>query len=189
MLGEHRLRALGATPLGLMLSAGTSRSARPIVGFAARAVAGAGVRRRARRRIGNGLEWPSLISLVQRLTPQRLHGRLMGAVESIGALCLAIGLPLGGALVALSSPRAAFLVVGSASRRDRRLRASDADGAVSPAREPGSWRPARAHDQRPRGRPDARGPRAPAREVTPRGRLAPAPAAVRCPLRQRRDGR
>ena len=36
----------------------------------------------------------------------------MGAVESLGALCLAIGLPLGGALVALSSPRMAFLVVG-----------------------------------------------------------------------------
>ncbi len=62
--------------------------------------------------IGNGLEVPSLISLVQRLTPQRLHGRLMGAVESLDALCLAVGLPLGGALVALSSPRTAFFVVG-----------------------------------------------------------------------------
>jgi MFS family permease len=61
---------------------------------------------------GNGVELPALISVVQRLTPQRLHGRLMGAVESIGALSLAIGLPLGGALVALSSPRTAFLAVG-----------------------------------------------------------------------------
>ena len=39
----------------------------------------------------------------------------MGAVESLGALCLAVGLPLGGALVALSSPRVAFLVVGRRS--------------------------------------------------------------------------
>jgi hypothetical protein len=62
--------------------------------------------------IGNGLEVPSIVSLVQRLTPQRLHGRLMGVVESLDALCLAIGLPLGGALVALSSPRLAFLTVG-----------------------------------------------------------------------------
>ena len=62
--------------------------------------------------IGNGLQWPSLISVVQRVTPPSLHGRLMGAVESIGALCTAIGLALGGALVALSSPRAAFLVAG-----------------------------------------------------------------------------
>jgi predicted MFS family arabinose efflux permease len=58
------------------------------------------------------LEVPSVVSLVQRLTPQRLHGRLMGAVESLDALGLAIGLPLGGALVALSSPRLAYLTIG-----------------------------------------------------------------------------
>jgi MFS family permease len=63
--------------------------------------------------LGNGVEWACVISLVQRLTPPALHGRLMSAVESIGALTLALGLALGGALVALSSPRAAFLVVGT----------------------------------------------------------------------------
>jgi MFS family permease len=62
--------------------------------------------------VGNGVEWASVISIVQRLTPPDLHGRLMSAVESIGALALALGLSLGGALVALSSPRGAFLVVG-----------------------------------------------------------------------------
>ncbi len=62
--------------------------------------------------IGNGVEWASVISIVQRLTPPALQGRLMSAVESIGALSLALGLTLGGALVALSSPRTAFLVVG-----------------------------------------------------------------------------
>ena len=62
--------------------------------------------------VGNGVELPALISLVQALTPQQLHGRLMGAVESLAALSLALGLSLGGALVALSSPRSAFLVVG-----------------------------------------------------------------------------
>jgi MFS family permease len=61
---------------------------------------------------GNGIEVPSLISRVQQLTPQRLHGRLMGAVEAIAALSIAVALPLGGALVVLSSPRTAFLVVG-----------------------------------------------------------------------------
>jgi hypothetical protein len=60
---------------------------------------------------GNGVEIPSMIGVVQRLTPQRLHGRLMGAVESLGAVSLAFGLPLGGALVALGSPRAAFLTI------------------------------------------------------------------------------
>ena len=61
---------------------------------------------------GNGLQLPSLISIVQRITPQRLQGRMMGAVESLGALCRAIGLPLGGALVVLTSPRTAFTIVG-----------------------------------------------------------------------------
>jgi predicted MFS family arabinose efflux permease len=99
-------------PLGAMLSAGTFALGAAFVGFAlapslvlaclAALVGG----------IGNGVEWPSLISLVQSMTPQHLHGRLMGAVESLAALCLAIGLSLGGALVALSSPRGAFLVVG-----------------------------------------------------------------------------
>jgi hypothetical protein len=37
---------------------------------------------------------------------------MVGAVESLGALCPAIGLLLGGVLVALGTPRSAFLVVG-----------------------------------------------------------------------------
>jgi hypothetical protein len=62
--------------------------------------------------IGNGVQWASMISAVQRLTPQRLQGRLMGAVESLGAICPAIGFSLGGAITVLSSPRDAFLVAG-----------------------------------------------------------------------------
>jgi predicted MFS family arabinose efflux permease len=62
--------------------------------------------------IGNGMQWAAFISAVQRLTPQSLHGRMMGAVESLGAICPAIGLALGGVLVAVSSPRTAFFVVG-----------------------------------------------------------------------------
>ena len=62
--------------------------------------------------IGNGVQWAALISAVQRLTPQYLQGRMMGAVESIGAISPGIGLALGGTIAALSSPRAAFLVAG-----------------------------------------------------------------------------
>jgi len=64
---------------------------------------------------GNGLYVPSIISLVQRMTPPDLHGRLMGAVESLGALSVALGLPLGGALAALTSPRTAFATLGAAT--------------------------------------------------------------------------
>jgi hypothetical protein len=59
------------------------------------------------------VQWASFLSAVQRLTPQRLHGQLMGAVESLGALCPGIGLLLGGLLVAVGTPRSAFLIVGA----------------------------------------------------------------------------
>jgi MFS family permease len=63
--------------------------------------------------IGNGIQWASLISSVQLLAPQRLHGQLMGAVEGIGAISPAIGYSLGGAIAVISSPRDAFAVAGA----------------------------------------------------------------------------
>jgi len=99
-------------PLGAMLTGGIFALGLAFVGFALAPSLALACVASLVGGIGNGLEWPSLISLVQRLTPQPLHGRLMGAVESLAALCLAFGLPLGGALVALSSPRVAFLVLG-----------------------------------------------------------------------------
>jgi predicted MFS family arabinose efflux permease len=62
--------------------------------------------------VGNGVQWASLISAVQKLTPPDLHGRMMGAVESVGAIAPAVGFSLGGAVTVLSSPRGAFLVAG-----------------------------------------------------------------------------
>jgi MFS family permease len=61
---------------------------------------------------GNGLQWPSLLSAVQLLTPSALHGRLMSAVGSLNALCPAIGFMLGGAVVALGSTRLALTLAG-----------------------------------------------------------------------------
>ncbi len=99
-------------PLGVLLSTGTLAVGLAYVGFAvapalwfACSVAFIGG-------VGNGVELPSLTSIVQRLTPKDLHARMMAAVESLVAICVAVGLPLGGALVVLTSPRAAFLVVG-----------------------------------------------------------------------------
>jgi MFS family permease len=65
--------------------------------------------------VGNGLQWPALISAVQRMTPPELQGRLMSAVEAIGAICPAIGFALGGAITAVSSPRFALFVAGLAA--------------------------------------------------------------------------
>jgi MFS family permease len=62
--------------------------------------------------IGNGVQWAAVISAVQRLTPDHLQGRLMGAVESLGAIFPAFGYVLGSAITALASPRIALLVAG-----------------------------------------------------------------------------
>jgi predicted MFS family arabinose efflux permease len=99
-------------PLGTMLSGGTLGVGLAYVGFAAAPSLAVACLAALCGGVGNGVQWASLISAVQRLTPQGLQGRMMGAIESLGALCPAVGLSLGGALVALSSPRGAFLVAG-----------------------------------------------------------------------------
>lgn len=91
--------------------------------------------------VGNGMQWPSMISLVQKLTPPSLHGRLMGALESLGAMSVAIGLVLGGALVAISSTRAAFVAIAVGAlattavlwRLARERPAHDAQGGGDPS--------------------------------------------------------
>ncbi len=99
--------------LGILLSAGAFAIGAAYLGFAAAPTLALACPAALVGGIGNGLQWPSLISIVQQLTPPKLLGRMMGAVESLGALCLALGLTFGGALVAASSTRIAFLVVGA----------------------------------------------------------------------------
>jgi MFS family permease len=99
-------------PLGRMVSAGTLAVGLAYVGFALSPSLPVACVAALFGGIGNGVQWAPLISAVQRLTPHHLQGRVMGALESIGALTPAVGLSLGGALVALSSARVAFLIVG-----------------------------------------------------------------------------
>jgi predicted MFS family arabinose efflux permease len=99
-------------PLGTLLSAGTLAVGLAYVAFAAAPSLLLACVAALLGGIGNGIELPALYSIVQQMAPQHLHGRLMGAVESLSALAIAIGLPLGGLLVALSSSRAAFLAAG-----------------------------------------------------------------------------
>ncbi|MCW3028390.1 MAG: transporter [Solirubrobacterales bacterium] len=98
--------------LGVMLSAGTLAIGLAYIGFAVAPSLAVACCAAVLGGLGNGVQWASVVSAVQRLTPQRLHGRMMGALESLGAICPAIGLSLGGSLVALASARGAFLVAG-----------------------------------------------------------------------------
>jgi MFS family permease len=104
-------RSIGRS-LGVLLSTSTLAVGLAYLGWAAAPSLGLACAAGLVGGVGNGVQWASMISAVQRLTPQRLQGRLMGAVESLGAICPAIGFSLGGAIAVLSSPRDAFLVAG-----------------------------------------------------------------------------
>jgi MFS family permease len=115
VIGSLVFARLVRRSLGVMLSAGTLTVGIAYLGYTLAPSLAIACLAALIGGVGNGIELPSLNSLVQQLTPQRLHGRLMGALESLTALCLAVGLPLGGALVALSDPRVGFLVIGAVS--------------------------------------------------------------------------
>jgi MFS family permease len=112
VLGSVLFARLVSRPLGVLLSAGTLSIGLAYVGFALAPSLAFACPAAFLGGIGNGMQWPSMVSVVQLLTPPALHARLMSALESMSALSTALGLALGGVLVALSSPRIAFLVVG-----------------------------------------------------------------------------
>jgi len=100
-------------PLGVLLSIGTLAIGLADLGFAAAPTLAVACAVALVGGLGNGLELPSLMSLVQQLSPSNMHGRVIGAVESLTAFSLAVGLVLGGLLVTLTSTRVAFVVVGA----------------------------------------------------------------------------
>jgi hypothetical protein len=99
-------------PLGPMLTGGALLVGLAYLGFAAAPALAPACAAAAIGGAGNGIQWPSFISAVQQLTPAALHGRLMGVVGSLNALCPAIGFALGGTIAALASPRVAMLFAG-----------------------------------------------------------------------------
>jgi predicted MFS family arabinose efflux permease len=112
VVGSLAFARMVRRPLGVMLSIGALAVGLAYLGWAAAPSLATACLAGLLGGAGNGVQWAALISTVQRLTPQSLQGQMMGAVESLNAICPAIGLALGGALVALSSPRGALLVVG-----------------------------------------------------------------------------
>jgi MFS family permease len=130
--------------LGPMLSGGTLAVGVAYLGWAAFPDLAAACVAAVIGGLGNGVQWAALISMVQKLTPSSLHGRLMSAVESIGAFCPALGFLLGGGIAALTSPRGAFLLAGGVSTMltvvflriaRAELRSSQANTSI---REPGA---------------------------------------------------
>jgi MFS family permease len=61
---------------------------------------------------GNGVQWISVVTALQEVTPTDYQARIVGLLESIGAAMPGVGYLLGGTLVALGSPRTAYAVAG-----------------------------------------------------------------------------
>jgi predicted MFS family arabinose efflux permease len=62
---------------------------------------------------GNGVQWVAVMTALQESTPPEYQARVSGLMESIGAAMPGLGFVLGGVIVELSSPRAAYTVAGA----------------------------------------------------------------------------
>ena len=62
--------------------------------------------------IGNGIQWIAVMTALQEQTARDYQARISGLMESLGAAMPGVGFLLGGAIVALTSPRAAYAVAG-----------------------------------------------------------------------------
>ena len=63
--------------------------------------------------IGNGIQWIAVMTALQEQTERDFQARITGLMESLGAAMPGFGFLLGGAIVALSSPRAAYAIAGA----------------------------------------------------------------------------
>jgi len=62
--------------------------------------------------IGNGTQWASVETAIHELVSDALRARVAALLEALAAIAPGVGIVLGGALTALFSPRAAYLVAG-----------------------------------------------------------------------------
>lgn len=113
VLGSIVFARAGSGRLGTMMTAGTFAIGAAYLGFAAAPSLAVASMAGLAGGVGNGVQLAPVISGVQRLTPEHLQARVMGAVEALGALCPGLGLILGGVLVSVCSPRVAFAIVGT----------------------------------------------------------------------------
>jgi MFS family permease len=62
---------------------------------------------------GNGVQWIAVVTALQEATPNDYQARIVGLLESLAAAMPGVGYLLGGALVAIGSPRTAYAVAGA----------------------------------------------------------------------------
>jgi MFS family permease len=62
---------------------------------------------------GNGIQWIAVMTALQERTPREYQARISGLMESLGAGMPGVGYLLGGAIVAVTTPRAAYAIAGA----------------------------------------------------------------------------
>jgi predicted MFS family arabinose efflux permease len=62
---------------------------------------------------GNGMQWISVVTTLQEMTPTDYQARIVGLLESLGAAMPGVGYLIGATLVAVGSPRTAYAVAGA----------------------------------------------------------------------------
>jgi MFS family permease len=62
---------------------------------------------------GNGIQWIAVMTALQEQTPASYQARITGMMESIGFAMPGVGYLIGGVIVALADPRAAYAIAGA----------------------------------------------------------------------------
>ena len=62
--------------------------------------------------LGNGIQWVSVMTALQEVTPERLQARVVGLLESVASIMTGVGFLIGGLVTAAASPSTAFAVAG-----------------------------------------------------------------------------
>jgi Transmembrane secretion effector len=61
---------------------------------------------------GNGVQWISVVTALQEMTPRGFQARVTGLLESLGAAMPGVGYVVGAILASIGSPRTAYAVAG-----------------------------------------------------------------------------
>jgi MFS family permease len=99
------------SPLGVVL-ASTAAVGLSYVGMAAVPHLGTACAFSVLGGVGNGIQWVSVVTLLQERTPGDLQARVSGLLESIGAALPGVGFLLGGVLASVLSAPATYAIAG-----------------------------------------------------------------------------
>jgi predicted MFS family arabinose efflux permease len=62
--------------------------------------------------LGNGIQWVSVMTALQEVTPDHLQARIVGLLESLASITTGVGFLIGGLITAAASPPTAFAISG-----------------------------------------------------------------------------